>query len=81
MLGQDPNATAIVSAVLGMAHALGMRVNAEGVEHEDQAHLLSEEGCEEVQGFLFSRPVPADEFRHLLAMDVKLPRVGADAAV
>ncbi len=74
-LGVDPNATAIVHAVLGMAHALGIRVNAEGVEDEQQALLLTGEGCDEVQGFLFSRPIPPDEFVRLMILEAAPPCV------
>lgn len=49
-----------------MSHAMGICVNAEGVEHECQASMLREEGCEEVQGFLFSHALPAEEFGALL---------------
>ena len=53
---------AIVSAVIRMAHGLSFRVTAEGVETEEQLAYLREQGCEEVQGFLFGRPKPAEEF-------------------
>ena len=49
---------AIVRAVLSLGRSLGMRVVAEGVETEEQFALLQNEGCEQVQGYLFSKPVP-----------------------
>jgi diguanylate cyclase (GGDEF)-like protein len=57
-LGKDPNAGAIVGAVVGLTGALGIRVVAEGVETSAQADELRAYGCSEGQGFLFSRPVP-----------------------
>jgi len=51
---------AIVQAVVHMAHALKLRVVAEGVETETQAHQLRQLGCDEFQGFLFARPMPPD---------------------
>jgi len=53
----------IVSAVIGMARGLRLRVTAEGVETENQLAFLREQGCEDVQGFLFGEPVPAEAFR------------------
>jgi EAL domain-containing protein (putative c-di-GMP-specific phosphodiesterase class I) len=58
---------AIVRAVISMARDLGMRVTAEGVEDEQQAAMLAGLGCHEVQGFLYSRPMPADEIDRLAA--------------
>ena len=49
-----------------MSQALGIRINAEGVEDERQAALLSAEGCEEMQGYLFSRAVAPARFEALL---------------
>ena len=69
-LQADGHGAEIVRAVLRMSHALGIRVNAEGVEHEHQAAMLHEEGCEEVQGFLFSRAVDGAAFSELLARNV-----------
>ena len=66
-LQSDSHAAEIVRAVLRMSHAMGIRVNAEGVEKESQASILMEEGCEEVQGFLFSRGLDAEAFSTLLA--------------
>ena len=54
---------AIVSAVIGMARGLRLRVTAEGVETESQLAFLREQGCEDVQGFLFGEPVPAEAFQ------------------
>jgi diguanylate cyclase (GGDEF)-like protein/PAS domain S-box-containing protein len=54
---------AIVSAVIGMARGLRLRVTAEGVETEEQLAFLREQGCEDVQGFLFGEPVPAEAFQ------------------
>jgi len=58
-LGHDPDDEAIVSAVLGLGHALGLLVVAEGVENETQMQALSALGCDSAQGFLISRPLPA----------------------
>jgi EAL domain-containing protein (putative c-di-GMP-specific phosphodiesterase class I) len=52
---------AIVRAIISLARDLGMRVTAEGVENEQQAIVLAGLGCTEVQGFLYSRPLPATE--------------------
>ena len=57
-LGNDPNDRAIVSANIRMAHALGMRTTAEGVETEDQLAFLRAQGCDEAQGYYFSPPLP-----------------------
>ena len=62
----NPDAKAIVKAIMGMALALKLKVIAEGVEKEEQYDLLREEGCQECQGFLFSRPVPAQDMTKLL---------------
>jgi EAL domain-containing protein (putative c-di-GMP-specific phosphodiesterase class I) len=53
----------LVQAIIGMASALGLTVVAEGVETEDQLVYLDERGCDVAQGFLFSKPQPADVFR------------------
>jgi diguanylate cyclase len=62
----DDNDLAIVSAIIAMAHALGLRVQAEGVETQAQADFLADCGCEYGQGYLWGRALPADEFRDLL---------------
>ncbi|HKB81087.1 MAG TPA: EAL domain-containing protein, partial [Thermoanaerobaculia bacterium] len=63
----DPNDAAIVTAIISMARALKLGVVAEGVENEEQMEFLRRQKCETVQGFLYSRPVPADEFEAVLA--------------
>jgi EAL domain-containing protein (putative c-di-GMP-specific phosphodiesterase class I) len=56
---------AVAAAIVSMGRALRLRVVAEGVETEDQRALLRSWGCDEMQGFLISRPVPAEEFERV----------------
>jgi diguanylate cyclase (GGDEF)-like protein/PAS domain S-box-containing protein len=58
----DPNNTAISTAVVQLCHSLNKHVVAEGVETMEQLRFLRELGCDQAQGFLFSRPLPADAF-------------------
>lgn len=58
---------AITKAIIAMAHEIKLRVVAEGVETEAQQRFLERHHCDEMQGFLFSRPLPADELATLLA--------------
>lgn len=57
---------AIPTAIIAMAHSLNLKVVAEGVETEVQQQMLRERGCDEMQGYLISRPLPSDEFERLL---------------
>jgi EAL domain-containing protein (putative c-di-GMP-specific phosphodiesterase class I) len=57
---EDPNTMTLVSTVISLSHALGMKVVAEGVESEDQAKILSLMRCDEIQGYLYSKPIPFD---------------------
>ena len=65
-LGLDPQGATIVASVIDLAHALGMECVAEGVESEVHLATLARLGCDEMQGFLFSPAVPADEATALL---------------
>ncbi len=57
-----PRGRALVSTIINLGHSLELKVVAEGVETEEQSGLLALLGCDEIQGFLYSRPVPADVF-------------------
>jgi diguanylate cyclase (GGDEF)-like protein len=65
-IAEDPDAATIVSAIIGLAHNLRLKVIAEGVETAEQLAYLQDQDCDLVQGFLFSRPIPADAFTRLL---------------
>ena len=65
-LGKDSESTAIVRAIISLAKALGMRVTAEGIETKDQLDRLRALGCDQGQGYLFSRPVPPEAAEVLL---------------
>jgi len=61
-LASDTESQAIVRAVISLADSLGMQTIAEGVETREQLEFLRGQGCREVQGYFFSRPLTADEF-------------------
>jgi diguanylate cyclase (GGDEF)-like protein/PAS domain S-box-containing protein len=61
-IGKDPEGRAIIVAIISLAESLGLRTIAEGVETDDQLEFLRDQGCNEVQGYYFSKPLPADEF-------------------
>ena len=71
-LGVEQERTAIVEAIIGMARALTLEVIAEGVENEAQLAELIRLGCDQAQGHLFSRPLPADKVAALIEEDVPL---------
>jgi EAL domain-containing protein (putative c-di-GMP-specific phosphodiesterase class I) len=58
----DRRCRTITKSIIALAHELGLEVIAEGVEHRDQLEFLRDQGCEAVQGFLFSKPMELDDF-------------------
>lgn len=79
-VNDDPEILEIVRAIIKMAHALKMEVNAEGVETIGQADILRSEKCEEVQGYYYGRPMKKDEIDTLLrtTRNIAFPCAGAD---
>ncbi len=65
-LESEQRAAPLLASIIAMAHGVGNVVVAEGVETREQADFLAQHGCDELQGYLFSRPVPADEIHALL---------------
>jgi EAL domain-containing protein (putative c-di-GMP-specific phosphodiesterase class I) len=74
-MGREAGSFEIVKALVGLAHNLGLEVIAEGVETPAQAAFLLGETCEEAQGYLYSKPLPAAEFELYLR---NRPLLGAD---
>jgi len=69
----DPDVQAIVSAIINMAKSLGMQTLAEGVETEAQLEILRSSGCDEIQGYSFSRPLTPDRFEAIVEADAATP--------
>ncbi|HEX4798531.1 MAG TPA: GGDEF domain-containing protein, partial [Burkholderiales bacterium] len=63
---KDPAVMTLVSTIISMAHSLRLKVVAEGVDAEEQAKVLDRLGCDQLQGYLFSKPLPFDEMTVLL---------------
>lgn len=68
----NPDDAVIVLSIIAMAHQMGRQVIAEGVENEEQMYYLLHNNCDELQGYFFSRPVPAKEVESLLAEERRL---------
>jgi diguanylate cyclase (GGDEF)-like protein/PAS domain S-box-containing protein len=75
------DADVIVRAVVGLGHSLGMRTCAEGVETDAQLAFLKREGCDEVQGYYFGKPMPAPEFERLYSSWSGKRRARAEGAL
>ena len=76
----DTNDCAIASTIISIAQQLNHKVIAEGVETAEQLAFLKDSGCDEVQGYLFSRPLPAQEFEDALVQNWAPPEpVAANA--
>jgi diguanylate cyclase (GGDEF)-like protein len=69
---EDKKTAAITIAIIQLAHRLDLKVIAEGVETEEELDFLKEHECDEIQGYLFSPPLPASEFEELLKSDRRL---------
>ncbi|CAN5314547.1 EAL domain-containing protein [soil metagenome] len=65
-LGRSPQSVAIVRAVIGLGHGLGVSIVAEGVETQEQLDFLVDEGCDSVQGFFIGRPAPIEHYATVL---------------
>ncbi len=73
-LETDENNIALSEAIIVMAHRLGLKVIAEGVETPGQQKLLADSGCDYAQGYLYSKPVPPEEFEQLMLADDSIAR-------
>jgi diguanylate cyclase (GGDEF)-like protein len=76
----DPDDAAITTAIIAMGHALGLKVVAEGVETDAHVALLRRQGCDQLQGYYFSRPMPAGELAAYLAQVKGAGKKGKGAA-
>jgi len=74
-LTTDGDDNAIAGAIIAMAHSLGIRVVAEGVEHGEQLDVLKAHGCDEFQGYYFARPMPAEQFAAMLRKGTTLDQL------
>lgn len=65
-IGENPKKKSIVHSIIGMAHEIGIKTVAEGVETEEQVSFLRQSGCDYIQGYYYSKPLPEEEFVEFL---------------
>ena len=70
-LSHDPTSHAVISTIVALARSLGLSIVAEGVETEEQLQILEAMGCDELQGYLHSPPIPAEAFEKLLTSELR----------
>jgi diguanylate cyclase (GGDEF)-like protein len=75
-VGDDGAASALTIGIIALAKALGLDVVAEGVENHEQLEFLREHGCDQIQGYLFSGPLPSDQLSTLLMLEMVSPGTG-----
>lgn len=76
-IATDPDDATIVRAVISLVHSLSLAVVAEGVETSEQLDFLAANGCDEIQGYLISKPVPPEQFELLLRDTLRIPLAAA----
>ncbi len=69
-IGENPDGEVITKAIIAMGHSLNLQITGEGIETSEQRKFLESHGCNEVQGYLFSRPLPAEEVGALLEQGI-----------
>ncbi|MDX2368884.1 MAG: EAL domain-containing protein [Colwellia sp.] len=78
---KKPSDAAIVSAIIAMSHSLGAQVVAEGVETKEQLRFLQDLNCDEIQGYLISKPMPSEDIIDLLENTLKIKKMILDSSV
>ena len=73
-IGENPKTKSIVHSIIGMAHEIGIKTVAEGVETEEQVSFLRQSGCDYIQGYYYSKPLPEEEFVEFLEKQMQNSR-------
>ena len=68
-LEHNERTRSIVSSIVDMAHSIGMQTIAEGAETQEQVNYLEQSGCDYIQGYFYSKPLPQEEFLQLLSKE------------